>query len=313
MCDQFGVGNLTTSQRKPQCVYPFSLVDVLPCLSSIPNTETMAATALPLHNGAKLAVLGPMAFARDDMISDYGNGHWRHQNACWNGSPAHASQSSDHCIPTIAEALAAASIKHGGTISASVGCSIDGPKQPLEWVQAITTAKSADEVVLVLGNGHQQEREGKDRKDTTLPGQQNAFALEVLKLGKPTTVVFIGTTTAGRAFPTGCAIGLSPMSCFLQVVVPLHLRASWRPIPGQWFTRSTWRLVRLHLLLLSSENQEQTAGCVSMECCAEPLQCMNPHMHVHPFRKPPSTVYRGLEYDLMLHCAMLCSKRENFQ
>ena len=62
--------------------------------------------ALTLQHGAKLAVLGPMAFARDDMISDYGNGDWRHQNACWNGSPARASQSSDHCIPTIAEALA---------------------------------------------------------------------------------------------------------------------------------------------------------------------------------------------------------------
>ena len=138
-----------------------------------------------------------MAFARDDMISDYGNGDWRHQNACWNGSPAHASQSSDHCIPTVAEALGEASSKHGGSTSASIGCSIDGPKQPLEWAEAIATAKSADEVVLVLGNGHKQEREGKDRQDTTLPGQQIALALAVLKLGKPTTVVFIGTKWDG--------------------------------------------------------------------------------------------------------------------
>jgi hypothetical protein len=138
-----------------------------------------------------------MAFARDDMISDYGNGDWRHQNACWNGPPATAPQSSDHCIPTVAEALAAASTKHGGTSSASTGCSISGPKQPLEWAEAIATSKSADEVVLVLGNGHRQEREGKDRRDTILPGQQVALALAVLKLGKPTTVVFIGAPIVG--------------------------------------------------------------------------------------------------------------------
>jgi beta-glucosidase-like glycosyl hydrolase len=38
----------------------------------------------------KLAVLGPMAFVRDDMLSDYGDGDWRHQNACWNGPPGTA-------------------------------------------------------------------------------------------------------------------------------------------------------------------------------------------------------------------------------
>jgi hypothetical protein len=46
---------------------------------------------LPLsQKGTKLAVLGPMAFVRDDMISDYGDGNWRHQNACWNGPPGSA-------------------------------------------------------------------------------------------------------------------------------------------------------------------------------------------------------------------------------
>ena len=50
---------------------------------------------------------------------DYGNGKWRRQNACWNGSPAHAQQSSDHCIPTVAEALAAANARRGGTTAAA--------------------------------------------------------------------------------------------------------------------------------------------------------------------------------------------------
>ena len=40
---------------------------------------------------------------RDSLISDYGDGDWRHQNACWNGPPGSAGQSSDHCIPTVAE------------------------------------------------------------------------------------------------------------------------------------------------------------------------------------------------------------------
>lgn len=147
-----------------------ALFFLLLVLHWIDRAQRIAVAALPLQRGTKLAVLGPMAFARDDLISDYGNGNWRSQNACWNGPPAHASQSSDHCIPTIAEALAATSSKHGGTASASIGCSIDGPKQPTQWAAAISTAKAADEIVLVLGNGHMQEREGHDRQDTALPG-----------------------------------------------------------------------------------------------------------------------------------------------
>lgn len=148
---------------------------------------------LPLtKTNLKLAVVGPMAFARDDMISDYGNGKWRRQNACYNGDPAHAHQSSDHCIPTVSEALAATNAQHGGTTKAAIGCMLDGPAQPLDHAAALAAAKAADQVVLVLGNGHNQEREGKDRPATTLPGQQVALALAVLKLAMPTTVVFIG-------------------------------------------------------------------------------------------------------------------------
>jgi hypothetical protein len=102
-------------------------------------------------------------------------------------------QSPDHCISTVAEALTAANSRHGGTTTTAQGCDIESSStQPLKEAAALALAKAADEVVLVLGFGHHQAREGKDPKDTTLPGQQGAFADKVMKLGKPTTIVLIG-------------------------------------------------------------------------------------------------------------------------
>jgi hypothetical protein len=93
----------------------------------------------------------------------------------------------------VAEALTVANSRHGGTTTTSEGCDIDSSStQPLKEATALGLAKAADEVVLVLGFGHDQAREGKDPKDTTLPGQQGAFAAKVMQLGKPTTIVLIG-------------------------------------------------------------------------------------------------------------------------
>lgn len=102
---------------------------------------------LPLSNGAKVAVVGPMAFARSDMISDYGNGKWRRQNACWNA--AHPTkQGGDECIPTIAEAIAAANA--GGSTMQAAGVDIESDSTT-GIAAALALVKDSDVVVLTLG------------------------------------------------------------------------------------------------------------------------------------------------------------------
>jgi len=58
---------------------------------------------------------------------------------------------------------------------------------------AIAAAKSADVVVLALGNDRSQEHEGIDRPDTALPGLQESFALQVLEAigAKPSILVLV--------------------------------------------------------------------------------------------------------------------------
>ena len=75
-----------------------------------------------------------------------------------------------------ASALPQANARHGGTTATAQGCDT-----ACSWVSlakgqaaALALAKAADEVVLVLGFGHAQAREGKDPDDTTLPGPSRA-------------------------------------------------------------------------------------------------------------------------------------------
>jgi len=51
--------------------------------------------------------------------------------------------------------------------------------------------EAADVIVLCLGTTKDQEREGKDREDTKLPGNQEMFAHNVFRLKKPTVLVLV--------------------------------------------------------------------------------------------------------------------------
>ncbi|MEE2692552.1 MAG: glycoside hydrolase family 3 N-terminal domain-containing protein [Pseudomonadota bacterium] len=63
--------------------------------------------------------------------------------------------------------------------------------------EAVKTARSADMIVLVLGDTEQTSREAwadnhlGDRTELTLPGQQDELAEAIFKLGKPTVVVLL--------------------------------------------------------------------------------------------------------------------------
>jgi hypothetical protein len=54
---------------------------------------------------------------------------------------------------------------------------------------ALALAVAADVVVLALGTDRSVEYEGKDRAALTLPGQQEAFAQQVIATGKPVVLL----------------------------------------------------------------------------------------------------------------------------
>ena len=56
---------------------------------------------------------------------------------------------------------------------------------------ALALGRAADTIVLALGIDKTVETEGTDRADTALPGEQQAFATQVLALGKPTVLVLV--------------------------------------------------------------------------------------------------------------------------
>ena len=131
--------------------------------------------ALPINEGAKIAVVGPHSISRNGLFSDYAA-----SSHCFNGT--------DACVPTIAEGLAAAN--QGGSVSAAMGVEINSNKTD-GISAALDAVRKSDFVVLALGDNTSVEREGLDRVDTALPGLQTDFAKKVLALGKPTVIVLV--------------------------------------------------------------------------------------------------------------------------
>jgi len=81
-------------------------------------------------------------------------------------------------------------------------------------IPALSVVQEADIVVLCIGIGYDQEHEGIDRPNTTLPGLQERFALEVLAFGKPTVIVLIN---GGIVSIEGL---ISPASAIIEAFYP---------------------------------------------------------------------------------------------
>ena len=136
---------------------------------------------LPMKRGIKTAVLGPHAFSTRDLMSDY-----KGDEQCVGGG------SDFSCFPTIGQAFVRANGAENTLVEQGVEMdSADASGIPA----ALSAASKADQVLLFVGIGNSQEHEGIDRMNTTLPGLQEPFVLQVLaqckKLGKPAAVVFI--------------------------------------------------------------------------------------------------------------------------
>ncbi|KAL3920064.1 MAG: hypothetical protein SGILL_003446, partial [Bacillariaceae sp.] len=132
---------------------------------------------LPLSSAqsSKIAVLGPLGHTRAGLMSDYEN-----DQPCFGGG--------HDCIPTLAESIQ----KVGGKthITSAMGVDVDSNRTD-GIAEAVQLAKEADVVVLCLGITKDQECEARDRVDTALPGLQESFALQILKIGKPVVLVLV--------------------------------------------------------------------------------------------------------------------------
>ena len=93
------------------------------------------------------------------------------------------------CSQTPAAAISAVS---GVGVVTAPGCTngVDCTDERL-FGAAIAAAKSADQVVVMLGIDSNIECEGRDRTNTTLPGKQEDLALRLLALAKPTVIVLL--------------------------------------------------------------------------------------------------------------------------
>ncbi|TAL00776.1 MAG: glycosyl hydrolase, partial [Verrucomicrobia bacterium] len=128
------------------------------------------AQALPLKSGARIAVLGPLADARRDLL-----GSWK------------AEGESDK-IETI---LAAIRRNNGaGKVTYSTGCEVMSTNRA-GFRAALKAARGADAVVMVLGESWDMSGEAKSRTSINLPGVQTELLREVRRLGKPVIVVLM--------------------------------------------------------------------------------------------------------------------------
>ena len=130
--------------------------------------------ALPLApDGGRIAVIGPLADARDDMLGPWAAG----------GRPEE--------MVTILEGLRAAFPAR--EVAHAPGVEIDGGDTS-GIPAALDLARAADVVVLCLGEARTMSGEAASRARPTLPGRQAELAKAALDLGKPVVV----TLSSGR-------------------------------------------------------------------------------------------------------------------
>jgi beta-glucosidase len=125
---------------------------------------TNRAGVLPLPEGARIAVIGPLADARDDML-----GPW-----------AGAGRAQD--MVTILEGLRAA--LPGSEIGHARGVEVEA-EVPSDIAGALALARRADVVVLCLGEARGMSGEAASRARPDLPGRQGELAQAALGVDKP--------------------------------------------------------------------------------------------------------------------------------
>jgi beta-glucosidase len=125
---------------------------------------------LPLKAGKKIAVIGPLADSRRDLL-----GSWI------------AEGKADSCEAVLE------GIKRnnpGAKVTFTAGCDIDSTNRA-GFAKAVAAAKRADLAVLVLGESCEMSGEAKCRTSLGLPGVQTELLREIKRTGKPVVVVLM--------------------------------------------------------------------------------------------------------------------------
>jgi beta-glucosidase len=138
-------------------------------------TESMVllkneAQTLPLKPGSNIAVIGPLAEAKQDLLGT------------WSGSG-----DADRAETVLA------SIKKnnaGGRVSFAKGCDVISNDRS-GFAEAKSAAQDADVVVMVLGETAAMSGEASSRTSINLPGVQTELLREIKKTGKPVIVLLL--------------------------------------------------------------------------------------------------------------------------
>jgi beta-glucosidase len=125
---------------------------------------TNRAGVLPLRDGTRVAVIGPLADARDDM-----QGPW---------AAAGRAEGMVTILEGLRQALPGSDVGHVRGVEAEA-------ETPSDIAGALDLARRADVVVLCLGEARRLSGEAASRARPDLPGRQAELAQAVLGLGKP--------------------------------------------------------------------------------------------------------------------------------
>jgi beta-glucosidase len=156
-------------QREKQVLYAQENLDTayrLACESFVllKNSDQ----TLPLKAGKKIAVIGPLAGSRRDLLGSWkGEGDW------------------DRC-ETVLGGIKRNNL--GGTVTFEKGCGVNSTNRS-GFAAAIAAAQAADLTVVVLGESYDMSGEAECRTSINLPGVQNELLREIKKTGKP--VIFV--------------------------------------------------------------------------------------------------------------------------
>lgn len=122
--------------------------------------------ALPLKKGQKIALIGPLAENKSELIGN------------WNGAG-----NANDCV-SLREGLA------GNELFFAKGCDLVGADKT-GFAEALRVAAQSDVVVVAVGEGAMMSGEAAARADLGLPGMQEELVLELVKTGKPVIVVLM--------------------------------------------------------------------------------------------------------------------------
>jgi len=125
---------------------------------------------LPLKAGKKIAVIGPLADSRRDLL-----GSW-------------IAKGKANSCETVFEGIQRNN--PGAKVTFTAGCDLDSTNRA-GFAKAVAAAKRADLAVLVLGESCEMSGEAKCRTSLGLPGVQTELLLEIKQTGKPVVVVLM--------------------------------------------------------------------------------------------------------------------------